>query len=77
MATLRRSGLARPAPPPCERPSVKGVSPALVAERLGHDLKTLLRTYAHVIRQDEDRVRAIVDVTLGGDAEDWLSTEVV
>jgi hypothetical protein len=45
----------------------KGVSPALVAERLGHDLKRLLRTYAHVIRQDEDRVRAIVDVTLGGD----------
>ena len=55
----------------------KGVSPALVAERLGHDLKTLLRTYAHVIRQDEDRVRAIVDVTLGGDAEDRLRTEVV
>jgi hypothetical protein len=40
-------------------------------------VETLLRTYAHVIRQDEDRVRAIVDVTLGGDAEDWLSTEVV
>ncbi len=55
----------------------KGVSPALVAERLGHDLKTLLRTYAHVIRQDDERVRAIVDVTLGGDAEDWLRTEVV
>ena len=55
----------------------KGVSPALVAERLGHDLKTLLRTYAHVIRQDEDRVRTIVDATLGGDAEDWLRTEVV
>jgi hypothetical protein len=47
----------------------KGVSPALVAKRLGHDLKTLLCTYAHVIRQDEDRVRAIVDVALGGDAE--------
>jgi len=54
-----------------------GVSPALVAERLGHDLNTLLRTYAHVIRQDEDRVRAIVDGALGGDAEDWLRTEVV
>ena len=53
----------------------KGVSPALVAERLGHDLKTLLRTYAHVIRQDEDR--AIVDVTLGGDAGDRVRTEVV
>ena len=53
----------------------KGVSPALVAERLGHDMKTLLRTYAHVIRQDDERVRTIVDVTLGGDAEDWLRTE--
>jgi hypothetical protein len=48
----------------------KGVSPTLVAERLGHDLKTLLRTYAHVIRQDDDRVRVIVDDVLGGDAED-------
>jgi len=53
----------------------KGVSPAMVAERLGHDLKTLMRTYAHVIRQDDERVRAIVDATLGGDAEDWLRTE--
>jgi integrase len=53
------------------------VSPVLVAERLGHDLSTLLRTYAHVIRQDDERVRAIVDVTLDGDAEDWLRTEVV
>jgi hypothetical protein len=32
---------------------------------------------AHVVRQDEDRVRAIVDVTLGGDAEGRLRTEVV
>ena len=54
-----------------------GVSPALVAERLGHDLNTLLRTYAHVIRQDDDRVRTIVDGALGGNAEDWLRTEVV
>jgi integrase len=53
----------------------KGVSPAIVAERLGHDLKTLLRTYAHVIRQDDERVRTIVDGSLGGDAEDWLRTE--
>jgi integrase len=52
-----------------------GVSPALVAERLGHDLKTLLATYAHVIRADEDRVRAIVDETLGAPAEDLLRTE--
>jgi len=41
-----------------------GVSPALVAERLGHDVKTLLSTYAHVIRADDDRVRAIVDASL-------------
>jgi integrase len=32
----------------------RGVSPALVAERLGHDIKTLMRTYAHVIRSDAD-----------------------
>ncbi|HET8621678.1 MAG TPA: site-specific integrase [Acidimicrobiales bacterium] len=53
----------------------KGVSPALVAERLGHDLKTLMRTYAHVVRQDDERVRTIVDETLGSDAEDWLRTD--
>jgi len=52
-----------------------GVSPALVAERLGHDVVTLLKTYAHVIRKDEDRVRGIIDATLGGSAEDWLRTE--
>ncbi len=51
-----------------------GISPALVAERLGHDLKTLLATYAHVIRSDEDRVRAVVDATLGERAEDFLRT---
>ncbi|MGI8757502.1 MAG: tyrosine-type recombinase/integrase [Acidimicrobiales bacterium] len=51
-----------------------GVSPALVAERLGHDVATLLRTYAHVIRADDDRVRGIVDDTLGRSAEDWLRT---
>ena len=54
-----------------------GVSPALVAERLGHDVKTLLATYAHVIRKDEDRVRSIVDDTLGGSAEDFLRTGTV
>jgi hypothetical protein len=37
---------------------------------VSHDLKTLLRTDSYAIRQDEGRVRAIVDVTLGGDAED-------
>jgi site-specific recombinase XerD len=46
-----------------------GVSPALVAERLGHDVKTLLATYAHVIRADDDRVRAIVDATLAVSAD--------
>jgi integrase len=47
-----------------------GVSPALVAERLGHDIGTLLATYAHVIRSDEDRVRAIVEDTLGARVSD-------
>ena len=54
-----------------------GVSPALVAERLGHDVKTLMSTYAHVIRNDDDRVRAIVDESLGVSAEDWLRTAAV
>lgn len=54
----------------------KGVNPAKVAERLGHDLKTLLSTYAHVMPRDDDRVRSIVDDTLGGSAEDWLRTDV-
>jgi integrase len=74
---LGRGDMTSPRPDHASVLLSKRVSPALVAERLGHDLKTLLRTYAHVIRQDEDRVRAIVDVTLGGDAEDWLRTEVV
>ena len=51
-----------------------GVCPALVAERLGHDVATLLRTYAHVIRKDEDRVRQLVDERLGGEADDRLRT---
>jgi integrase len=55
----------------------RGVSPALVAERLGHTIEELLRTYAHVIRSDEDRVRSIVDESLGGSAEDWLRTKAV
>jgi len=52
-----------------------GVNPAKVAERLGHDLKTLLTTYAHVMPRDDDRVRTIVDESLAGSAEDWLRTE--
>ncbi len=50
-----------------------GVGPALVAERLGHDIQTLMRTYAHVVRSDDDRVRAVVDDS----AEDFLRTEGV
>jgi integrase len=52
----------------------RGVSPAYVAERLGHDVKTLLATYAHVIRADEDRVRRIVDETLNADSADFSRT---
>jgi integrase len=52
----------------------EGVNPSKVGERLGHDLKTLLATYAHVMPKDDDRVRSIVDATLGGTAEYWLST---
>lgn len=55
----------------------KGVNPAKVAERCGHDLATLLRTYAHVLPRDDDRVRTIVDETLSGSAEDWLRTDAV
>jgi hypothetical protein len=55
----------------------EGVGPALVAERLGDALATLLKTCAHVIRHDEDRVRSIVDGVLGGSVEGWLRTEVV
>jgi site-specific recombinase XerD len=53
----------------------EGVNPAKVAERLGHDLTTLLSTYAHVLPRDDDRVRGIIDATLGGSAEDFLRTE--
>jgi integrase len=55
----------------------RGISPALVAERLGRDIKTLSRTYAHVIRSDEDRVRTVVDEALGQTAENCLRTEGV
>jgi integrase len=55
----------------CPRVSVRLSWPSAWATTL----KTLLRTYAHVIRQDDERVRTIVDGTLGGDAEDWLRTE--
>jgi integrase len=51
-----------------------GVSPALVAERLGHDVGTLMQTYAHVIRSDDDRVRAVVEASFAEAAEDWLRT---
>ena len=35
------------------------------------------RAYAHVIRNDDERVRPIVDASLGASAEDWLRTEAV
>ena len=52
----------------------QGVSPPLVAERLGDDVTTLLRVYSHVIRSDEDRVRQLVDESMSqaGSAEGWL-----
>jgi integrase len=53
-----------------------GVSPALVAERLGHTVETLLATYAHVVREDDERVRAIVDATLGEPTADFSRTRV-
>ena len=55
----------------------QGISPPLVADRLGHDVVTLLRTYGHVIRSDEDRVRQLVDESLSqaGSAEGWLRDE--
>jgi hypothetical protein len=52
-----------------------GVSPALVAERLGHDVATLMRTYAHVIRSDDDRVRAVVEASFAEAAEEWLRSD--
>lgn len=55
----------------------RGVSPAKVAERLGHTVTELLKTYAHALPADDDRVRSIVDETLGGSAECWLSAGAV
>ena len=48
-----------------------GVSPALVAERLGQDIQTLMRAYAHVVRSDDDRIRAVAEEHLGVSAEDF------
>ena len=45
-----------------------------MAERLGHDVATLLRVYAHVIRAERERVRRVVDESLGVSAEDLLRT---
>jgi integrase len=42
----------------------QGVNPAYVAERLGHSVETLLRTYAQSLPRDDDRVRALVDQAL-------------
>jgi hypothetical protein len=53
------------------------VNTAKVADRLGHDLKTVLTTYAPVRPRHDDRVPSIVDQILAGTAEDWLRTEAV
>jgi hypothetical protein len=44
------------------------------AERLGHDVKTPLATYPHVISKDDERVRNIVDADLRVSAKDLLRT---
>ncbi len=46
-----------------------------MAEGVGHDVKTLRTTYAHMIGNDEQGVRAIADESLGVSAEDGLRTE--
>ena len=38
-------------------------------------MATLPETYAHMIRKGADRMRTIIDETLGGSAEDFLRTE--
>jgi integrase len=38
-----------------------GMSPTAVADRLGHTVKTLLATYAHVIPNDDQRAAAVLD----------------
>jgi hypothetical protein len=42
----------------------QGVNPAYVAKRLGHSVQTLLKTYAHSLPRDDDRVRVLVDLAL-------------
>ncbi|HUP86947.1 MAG TPA: hypothetical protein VM143_14935 [Acidimicrobiales bacterium] len=42
------------------------------ASRLGHAVETIFSTYAKVLPADDDRVRTIVDASLGGSAEDRL-----
>ncbi len=42
-----------------------GMSPAAVASRLGHTIKTLLATYAHVMPNDDQRAAAILDKAFG------------
>jgi integrase len=42
----------------------QGVNPAYVADRLGHSVETLLRTYAHSLPRDDERVRGLVDQAL-------------
>jgi integrase len=41
-----------------------GTNPAYVAQVMGHDVATLLRTYAHCLPSDSDRVRHVMDAQL-------------
>jgi integrase len=52
-----------------------GLNPAVVAERIGDTLQVLMATYAHVMPNDDERVREVLDGALGLSAEDWLRTE--
>jgi len=69
-----RRSVAREATASASLPAIDADDLADQSERLGHDVATLLKTYAHVIRSDDDRVRAIVDETLADSAEDFLRT---
>jgi len=41
------------------------MSPAAVADRLGHTVKTLLQTYAHCMPNDDARAAAVLERALG------------
>ena len=47
----------------------KGVTPKVVAERLGNDVQTLLRHYAHVLPGQQEEAAATLDALLFGTDE--------